>query len=284
MTYENVSHELDKVAANIQVAGAEGQVVVPWAPSLAWTADGKIDTLVVHANNLLGLAKNESGKYKLYYGRKNVGKRRYEVWGAFKSTFVAGIIGAYLALWFEAGKKVGVYNLYGLLLALLGVYLFSGKAVYAFRASQIYKAIAAPGYTGALAVAAVVTLGFASAALGHAIRLYDVGFSLADMWNLPLNPMAKSDWSAFAYARHILVFVLIGLIMWPVAWVFDLCFFSRISRKAAIGMLGSVGITQGLFDASRYDAERYPVQGAGVVTFGALWVIVMAGGLFIAYY
>lgn len=284
MTYENVSHELDKVAADIKVAGADGEVVVPWARALAWTADGKIDMLIAHANNLLGITKNEGGDYKLYYGRENAGKSRYAVWGAFKSAFVAGVIGAYLSLWFKFGEKVGVYNLYGLFLALLGVYLFSGKAAYVFRASQLYKAVAKPGYTGSLTIAAVMTLACASAALGNAIRLYDVGFNFADILSAPLNPSLKGDKPLWTYALPLVFYVLLALAVQAAAWIFDVCFFSRHSRKSGLELLGAAGVTQELYDASTYDAARYSDGAGAVVSFGALWVLVMAGGLFFAYY
>ncbi|MNZ29135.1 hypothetical protein D3C78_463800 [compost metagenome] len=281
MTYKDATHELDEVAELIRKTPAETPVRAPWAPGMSWLPSGKVDVLLTQAHNLLGLTKNEQGDYRLYYGRRNVGKHRYRVWGAFKSLFVAVAIGAFLGTWFTPGKGVGIYNLYSLLLSLLGVYLFSGRAAFVFRENPLYHTILRSRHVGSLAVAALMTVACASIALGSGMRLWEMGFNWGDILSKPIQPGLRQDVPLYAYLMPVIPLVVGALILWPVAYVFDMCVFYLTSRGTARDLLPTAGVPQELYEASNYNQAA--AGSGGVVMFGALFLFAGAAGLFVAY-
>lgn len=280
MTYKDATHELDEVAELIRKTPAETPVRCPWAPGMTWLPSGKVDVLLTQAHNLMGMTKNERGDYRLYYGRGNVGKHRYRAWGAFKSVFVALLIGSPLAYWFDPGKGVGIYNLYSLLVALLGVYLFSGRAAFVFRENPLYHTILRSGHVGSLAVAALMTVACASVALGSGMRLWEMGFNWGDVLSKPIDPgFSGMVWyGPFAVLARLFVQ---ALILWPIAYVFDMCVFYLITRGTARDLLPAAVVPQDLYEASNY--SQAVAGSGGVVMFGALFLFAGVAGLFVAY-
>lgn len=281
MTYKDATHELDEVAELIRKTPAETPVRCPWAPGMTWLPSGKVDVLLTQAHNLMGMTKNERGDYRLYYGRGNVGKHRYRVWGTFKSLFVAVVMGVYLGFWFEAGKKVGLYNFYSLLVALLGVYLFSGRAAFVFRENPLYHTILRSGHLGSLAVAALVTVGCASIALGSGMRLWETGFNWGDIVSRPIHPYMREDIPLLNHFLPVVSYIVGALILWPIAYVFDMCVFYLITRGTARDLLPAAVVPQDLYEASNY--SQAVAGSGGVVMFGALFLFAGVAGLFVAY-
>ncbi|MEQ0863719.1 hypothetical protein [Pseudomonas aeruginosa] len=142
MTYKKCNEVLEGVFKDSLNAAPESHVVAPWGVSL--NGVGRFAAVAAIGAGMVGVAKNQSGKYKLYYGAKRAGNWLFEIWPLWKS---APMFGLYAAVWyFLLQTGVPAIQVPGMLvMAVLGVVLFGGRAI---SCRKHYPAAAIVGATG----------------------------------------------------------------------------------------------------------------------------------------
>ncbi|ENM3072821.1 hypothetical protein ACR3H8_20430 [Pseudomonas aeruginosa] len=165
MTYKKCNEVLEGVFKDSLNAAPESHVVVPWGVSL--NGVGRFAAVAAIGAGMVGVAKNQSGKYKLYYGAKGAGNWLFEIWPLWKS---ASVFSLYAAVWNVVrlsgiqGMQVGGM----VIMALLGLALFGGRAVN-FR--KHYPAAVIAGSRGYASGLVPSLLGVAMA-VGSALAAY----------------------------------------------------------------------------------------------------------------
>ncbi|RQG73515.1 hypothetical protein [Pseudomonas aeruginosa] len=303
MRYQADNEIFDSVIATIRSEPADAAVNIPWAKGLAWNAVGKVDAMIVHASNALGVARNDAGVLKLYYGREHAGMPLFEVWGAWRSLLVAAALMYLVHYGFVAGKSNGTANIIGFMAGLAAFFLFAGKACYAMLASPIYNTIGKQGHVGALWVAMVATLVGVSAMLGSGMRIWEGGVrysldiagvipditgrrGIADVLSAEAQHLHWMRISPVRIAIENLIYTALGLVVVRgVAWVFDKSFFIYLSRHSAAKMAAVSNVPSHIFDASgleRFSHSNGGASGGYVLICGAA-TLIGAGLVFLAY-
>jgi hypothetical protein len=303
MTYKADNGIFDSAIAEARAASASAPINIPWAKGLAWNAVGKVDAMIVHAGNALGVAKNGAGDIKLYYGRERAGMPLFEVWGAWRSVLVAAALMYLVYFGYDAGKTNGTANIIGFLAGMAAFFLFAGKATYAMWAAPIYNAIGKPGYVGALWIAVFATLVGVSAMLGSGMRIWEGGVrysldiagvipditgrrGIADVLSVEAQRLHWMSHSPVSAAIGNLFYTGLGLaLVRGVAWVFDRAFFVYLSRHSAANMVAASNVPSHILGASGMEGFAYANGGAsgGYVILCGAAMLVGVGLMFLAY-
>ncbi|ALN21965.1 MULTISPECIES: hypothetical protein [Ectopseudomonas] len=303
MTYKADNGIFDSAIADVRAASANTPVNIPWAKGLAWNAVGKVDAMIVHAGNALGVARNTSGDIKLYYGREHAGMPLFAIWGAWRSVFVAAALIYLIYFGYVAGKTNGTANIIGFLAGLAAFFLFAGKATYAMWAAPIYNVIGKKGYVGALWIAVFATLVGVSAMLGSGMRIWEGGVrytldiagvipditgrrGIADVLSVEAQRLHWMSHSPVSAAIGNLFYTGLGLaVVRGAAWVFDRAFFVYLSRHSAANMVAASKVPSHILSASGVEGFAYANGGAsgGYVILCGAAMLVGVGLMFLAY-
>ncbi|EPN9800001.1 hypothetical protein ACT5AY_001468 [Pseudomonas aeruginosa] len=130
MSYKACNEVLGKIFKDCVNSPENTNIPTPWGVVLNGT--GRFAAVAATAHNLVGVAKNEKGKYKIYYGSKNAGNWFFEIWSLWKSSLVFFVY-SYL-YWEFAFSGLHALQTYGLLtLGAIGLLLFGGRTAFCQR-------------------------------------------------------------------------------------------------------------------------------------------------------
>ncbi|HHM5822266.1 TPA: hypothetical protein ACRL4E_001926 [Pseudomonas aeruginosa] len=142
MSYKSCNEVLEGVLKESLNAAPDAHVAAPWKVSL--NGVGRFAAVAAIGEGMIGVAKNQSGKYKHYYGAKHAGNWLFEIWPLWKS---ATVFSLYAGVWFFL-LQTGVIALQVpgmVVMAVLGVVLFGGRAI---SCRRHYPAAAIAGVNG----------------------------------------------------------------------------------------------------------------------------------------
>lgn len=303
MRYQADNEIFDSAIAEARAASADTPINIPWANGLAWNAVGKVDAMIVHAGNALGVAKNPAGEIKLYYGREHAGQPLFAVWSAWRSVLVAAVLMHLVYFGYDAGKTNGTANIIGFLAGLAAFFLFAGKAAYAMWAAPIYNAIGRPGYVGAIWIAVFATLVGMSAMLGSGMRIWEGGVhysldiagvipdvtghrAIADVLSVEAQRLHWMRVSPVEIAIEKVIYFALGLVaVRGTAWILDRSFFVYLSRHSAAKLAVVSNVPSHVLGASGLEGFQYANGGAsgGYVILCGAAMLVGVGLMFLAY-
>lgn len=158
MGYAACNEKLDKVLSDCANADAGSLVRAPWLTGKGLTGAGRVGVIASVANGLIGVAVNESGRYKFFYGRDRTGSWFFEVWSIWKAAAVALVMLIVAGLFLSLGP--GMVSGVGLLaVGAASVAAFGGRAVNLARHWAVASAIADVKYSAGVMPS---VLGFAA--------------------------------------------------------------------------------------------------------------------------
>lgn len=172
LTYKACNDELNGVLDDCLHQSPESVVRVPWSKDSGLNREGRFAAIAAIRSGALGLAKNSAGKYKLYYGPAMAGNWFAEVWGTWKSAFVASGLLMYawllvMAVRGNAGVDISSGSAaWGLVLVgIVGLLAFGVRGVM----SQKHAYVSLASARGFINAAAPINTAMAIASLGAVI-------------------------------------------------------------------------------------------------------------------
>lgn len=190
--YKPCNELADKVLNECLHGKASQSVPLPWARGRALTNTGKLNAIAAIAGNVFGVAKKGEGaraKYKCYYRRDMTGNWFAEIWGLWKTAFIAAPmfyiateLGPYLLRSIRTGNPYPGENLTLFLLGILMVLMFLPRALLAFGCQL--QAASTAGYNGEFSGVIALPMGIlgANLAIFGLFQEWDLGAFLDLFW------------------------------------------------------------------------------------------------------
>lgn len=303
LSYKACNNELDAVLENCLTQNPDRVVSVPWSSDSGLNREGRFAAIAAISSGAMGLAKNSTGKYKLYYGPSLAGNWFAEVWGTWKAATIAGVFSMCVWMLWQAVKHSPGMSLpsgsaaWGLVFAgVAGLGVFGVRALMSPRHAFVSLA-SARSFVGAAApintAMAVLSLG----ALVGGFRLVGSSYVSHVSWFSAVADLASYLFSMLGHsigedgAFRSLFGITAVCIVWGVViggiagGVFSSIGFSYISAKAVtenvFNVLGyTSGIPMSMYQGSYFERANntvLPQTGLIILVYMALLASLLVG-------
>lgn len=279
MGYVACNEKLDKVLSDCASADARSLVRIPWLSGKGLTGAGRIGVIASVSNGLIGIAVNESGRHKFFYGRGHTGNWFFEVWSIWKAAAVALVMLmlAGLLFSFSTGLVLGI----GLLaVGVASIAAFGGRAVNLARHWAVAMAIGEAKYSaGVIPSALGMTAG---------IGLMVAGWMVIDGGAEFGGQASLNEWRGIGFSDAVILIatkVVFGYVTIVVASMFFWkCGLEILVLRATVDVASKSGFyTENVYAAGVHsglavDYSAPPLGGNGVISLLFIIVLGMLAG------